>query len=233
MPAETDIGGTGVRFGETLWTVVLKARDRDAPDCRQALAYLIEAYWKPVYFFIRRRGHDVEAAKDFTQEFFTVFLERDFLDGVERGRGKFRSYLLAAVEHFLSHEYEKARAQKRGGGRTPVPMDFVRAETELSTRGTPDRAFKRGWALGVMKRAKEALQQERPVWFDVLRRHQTGAAYGEIASALGLSETDVTNYLHRARQRLRELILLEVGRTVSDPAEAQSEVADLFEALKG
>jgi RNA polymerase sigma-70 factor (ECF subfamily) len=225
MTAETDMGGPGVRFGATLWTVILRARDREAPDCRQALEYLIGAYWKPVYFFIRRRGHDIESAKDLTQEFFAGLIGK--LDGLERGRGKFRSYLLGAVVHFLSHERDKALAQKR------MPVDFAAAETELSARGTAKQAYDRAWALGVIKRATDAMAAERPVWFDALSRHQKGAAYGAIAAAMGLSEADVTNYLHRARRRLAELIRLEVGRTLEDPADLETEVADLFKALKG
>ena len=231
LPAETDIGGPGVRFGETLWTAVLRARDRAAPDFQQALEWLVGAYWKPVYFFIRRRGFDVETAKDLTQSFFARFLDEDVLKNVERGRGRFRSYLLGAVSHFLSHERDRAAAQKRGGDR--VRMDFAKAETELSTRGTAEQAYERAWALEVIRRAKEALATERPVWFDVLRRQQTGAAYGDIALALGIAEGNVTNYLHRARARLRELIVAEVARTVGDPVETEDEVDDLFRALKG
>jgi len=122
---ETDIGGDRPGFQPTLWTMILRARDPGSPERRQALDQLIQAYWKPVYFFIRRKGRDVETAKDLTQSFFTAFVEKDFLKNVSPEKGRFRSFVLASLTYFLSDEYDRSRALKRGGG-----FHFVEAETE-------------------------------------------------------------------------------------------------------
>src|SRR5687767_5565398 len=122
MAEETEIGGPEVRFQPTAWTVVREAR----AGSPAAMERLVAVIWKPVYFFIRRRGHDVESAKDLTQSFFAVALDKEFLKDVAAEKGKFRSYILAAVSHFLSNAYDRAKAKKRGGD-----FAFVRAETEL------------------------------------------------------------------------------------------------------
>src|SRR5215471_14148912 len=150
-------------FRPTLWTVVLRAEDPAAPDRREALERLFQTYWKPVYFLIRRT-HDAEAAQDIAQGFFTAFLEKDFLKSVEREKGKFRTFLCVALRHYMADEYDRASAQKRGGGRTLLGLDFARAETEISrvpaAKDDPDKFFQRQWALEVIKRALQALRAE-------------------------------------------------------------------------
>lgn len=237
---DTEIGGMQRAFQSTLWTCVLRAKDPSAPDRRAALERLIQAYWKPAYSFLRRKGYDAEISKDFTQGFFAAFLERDFLKYVERGRGKFRTFLLTALEHFVADEHDRAKAQKRGGGRAGFSLDFVQAEREIGgSDETPDKIFRRQWALLVLERALGALRatyeaEGRKDEFEVLRLHLgIGGApsYADVAKRLGLSESDVRNRLHRVRGMYREKILEEVRAYTENEAEAQEEIRDLFSAL--
>jgi RNA polymerase sigma-70 factor (ECF subfamily) len=143
MVEETQIGGSQYRFKETLWTAILKAKDKASPGYSEALNYLISTYWKQVYFYIRRKGSDIETAKDLTQSFFTVFLEKDFLKGVEREKGRFRTFILMTLNRFLSKERDRDRAQKRGGDQVILSLDFNQAETEChrepSIEETPEK----------------------------------------------------------------------------------------------
>lgn len=242
---ETGIGGGPHAFQSTLWTVVLTAKDPKAPDRRDALETLIRTYWKPVYFFVRRKGNDGESAKDLVQGFFTALLEKNFLQYVERDRGKFRTFLLTALEHFMADEFDRAKAQKRGGGQSPLPLDFVAAETEASRQPasdeTPDRVFRREWAMRVMAQALQNVRDEfassgRAVEFEALRLHlsYTGPqapSYADVARTLGVSEGDVRNRIHRTRARYREAIL-EVIRSYTESEEsAREELRDLFTAF--
>jgi RNA polymerase sigma-70 factor (ECF subfamily) len=242
---DTSIGGANRAFQSTLWTVVLTAKDPAAPDRRQALQQLIETYWKPVYLFIRRRGNDREASKDLAQGFFTALLERNFLQYVARDRGRFRTFLLTALTHFLSDEHDRAQALKRGGGRPVFSLDFASAERELAgdppAPGSPDRDFRRDWALKVMAQALHAVQTEfaasgRTEEFEALRLHLSFSAkeapsYASVARTLGLSETDVRNRIHRIRSRFRDAIL-EVIRSYSESEEdAREELRDLMSAF--
>jgi DNA-directed RNA polymerase specialized sigma24 family protein len=214
MTDETDIGGEHIRFQPTAWTVVRSARE----GSRDALDRLIAVYWKPVYFFIRRRGHDVESAKDLTQGFFGSLLEREFLEKVSADKGKFRSYLLGALSHFLSDEYDRSRAQKRGGD-----FNFVQAETELpSSAPTPEQAFRSRWATEILSRAMARLR---------------GAVSSEDLALLSgqarpdLSVTDRKNRLFRLRARLKESIRQEILPSVDRAEDVDSEVRELFSAF--
>src|SRR5215831_2251576 len=165
MARETTMGGSGRGFGQTAWTVILKARDR------KELGALVERYWKPCYFYIRRKGHDVEDAKDLTQAFFADFLERDALARVTKSKGRFRSFLLACMDHFLSNEYDRRKALKRGT--RPLSLDFEGAEGLFaqSREETPERAYLRQWAIGHIERALGALKEEMGPRFDALREY--------------------------------------------------------------
>src|SRR5687767_9620447 len=160
MTHDTSIGGEPRPFQSTLWTVVLRAKSGEGPQRRDALERLIATYWKPVYLFVRRKGNPSETAKDLVQGFFTALLEKDYLKYVDRGRGKFRTFLLTALDHFIADEWDRARAQKRGGGSPAVSLDFDRADAELlrdpSSR-SPDDGFRRDWALRVMGEALQAV----------------------------------------------------------------------------
>jgi RNA polymerase sigma-70 factor (ECF subfamily) len=232
--AETSIGGDNVRFQATLWTTVVRARDAGGEEARAAMGRLVERYWKPLYFFARRRGLDVERAKDAAQGFFERVLDRDFLSGVAPEKGRFRSWLLAAMSHFLSDEREREMASKRGGGRV-VSLDVETAERQLAGAGdTPERLFMRAWATETMARSMARLGAEwRDRGYDTLVRHLSGEA-GSIkqsAEELGVAEHDVKNRLHAMRVRLRELLREEVAESVENPALVDEELAALFEAL--
>jgi RNA polymerase sigma-70 factor (ECF subfamily) len=228
MPRETSIGGDRQAFEPTAWTLVLKARDEGE------LSDLIARYWKPCYFYIRRRGHDVEDAKDFAQGFFADLLERESLAAVTRSKGRFRSFLLACLDHYLSNEYDRRRARKRGG--KALSLDVAGAEAQLAAAKaeSPERAYRRQWAVGVIERALGTLKEEMGPRFDALREYITAGQPGilrEVAGRLGLTEGNVKVVIHRARRLYREILRREVARTVASPREVEDEMRDLFAAL--
>lgn len=231
-------------FQPTMWSVVLRAQDAGDPHRTTALNRLCETYWKPVYVYVRRKGFSAEDAKDATQGFFAHFLENQALDRVQQGRGRFKSFLLAHLEHFLANEYRREHAEKRGGGACPLSLDFARAETEVRVdppdTETPEALFRRSWGLTVLCNAFEALRKEFAErglqgHFDAVRAHLSAvadrASYRELAERLGASVADVTNLLHRSRKRLKELIRTALRETVESEADVDDEVRELFEAL--
>jgi RNA polymerase sigma factor (sigma-70 family) len=226
-------------FPTTRWTLILGAR-ADGPAERAALEQLFAAYWKPVYFFLRRKGLAPEAAEDAVQAFFLHLLERDFLPRLDPGRGRFRSYLLRSLEHFLVNQHEREAALKRGGGYRLVPLDVVLAERDLPA--TPERAeeaFEREWALGVMERALDRLRAEyedgtRKGRAEVVLRFFALAeapTYAEAAAACGMTVPQWKATLHRARARFREILREEVAATVEDDGDGEREIGDLVRAL--
>lgn len=230
MP-ETAIGEGNASFRETLWTVVLGAKKKS----RDALERLIRQYWKPVYFFIRRRGYGVEEAKDLTQGYFAAILEGDALRSVTQSRGRFRTFLLAVLKNYLADASDRRKARKRGGGAVVLPLDFAGAERELgvepASADNPEREFHRQWALEVVERALRRLEKERPgKAFEALRAYLTSdpPGYMELAERLGISEEAVTNHLHRMRARLHVLIREEVRESVSSSRDLKEELRDLL-----
>lgn len=215
MPGrETSLGGQNVRFRSTLWSVVRHARE----GAREALDQLVTVYWKPVYFYVRRRGHDVESAKDLTQGFFAAGFERDFLKRVSPELGLFRTFLLAALKYYLSDEYDRSRAAKRGGG-----IRFVEAERDLvAADSSPERAFRRQWALETLRRAMDRLRAEsEPENFALL----TGAVPAD------WTPTQRKNRAHQTRVRLREILREDVLALVDDPSDVDGEIDEIFAAL--
>jgi len=228
MGRETTMGGKGGSFGQTAWTVILQARDR------KELGALVERYWKPCYYYIRRKGHDVEDAKDLTQGFFGDFIERDALARVTRTKGKFRSFLLACLEHYLSNEYDRRKALKRGV--KPLSLDFEGAEEMLTRAGevSPEQIYRREWAVGLINLALSALKVEMGPRFDALKEYITAGQPGtlrEVAEKLKLSEANVKVIIHRSRRRYRDLLKEEVARTVERKGEVDEELQELFAAL--
>src|SRR4051812_46002391 len=150
-------------FATTHWSLVAAAKDPDTPAARQALADLCRAYWFPVYAYVRRRGHDRHAAEDLTQAFFARLLEKNDLAAADRTRGRFRTFLLTACQHFLANQHDRATAKKRGGGKTPFSLDFADAEGrfahEPAAADTPERVFERRWALELLDAALAGLRQ--------------------------------------------------------------------------
>ncbi len=228
MARETTMGGNKRGFEQTAWTVILKARDQ------KELGALVERYWKPCYFYVRRKGHDVEDAKDMTQAFFTDFIQRDALARVTKSKGRFRSFLLACLDHFLSNEYDRRKALKRAG--KPLSLDFEGAEGlfSQSREETPEQAYRRQWAVEHIERALAALKAEMGARFDALREYITAGQPGTlkaVAAKLGITEGNVKVIIHRARRRYRDLLKAEIARTVETQGEIDDELKDLFSAL--
>lgn len=236
----------GARFATTHWSVVLRAGRRDAAGSREALARLCRAYWFPLYAQVRRRGYNAHDAQDLTQSFFARLLQNDLLGHADPTRGRFRSFVLTALKHFLSDEWEKAKAQKRGGGQVLISIDADAAErqfhAEPADASAPDQAFDRQWAVTLLRAVLAQLEQEylaagkaRP--FAVLKQTLTGSRegqpYAELAAELGLSEGAVKVAVHRLRRRYRELLESEIAHTVASPEEVAAELQYLFRALAG
>jgi DNA-directed RNA polymerase specialized sigma24 family protein len=166
LPSQDDSGqpGTAARFRSTRWSVVLAARGADANESRRALAALCEAYWSPLYAYVRRKGHNASDAQDLTQEFFATLLDKYYLQDVDRQRGKFRPFLLTAFQRFLAKQVRRAHAQKRGGGTLPISLDYQHAEhrylLEPSHASTPDRVFERRWALTLLELVFRRVREE-------------------------------------------------------------------------
>ena len=233
-------------FAPTRWTQVLRARGETA-EARTALGELCAAYWQPVFEFIRRRGPGEDAARDLTQEFFAGLLARRGLDTVEPGRGRFRSFLLGAVQHFLADQRDRAHAAKRGGGQTPLSIEAGSspdATTELQIPDpagpVPDSVFDRQWALALVDRAVSALAAEQAAagkadQFALLKPWLLGEvpslSQAEAARHLGLSESAVKVAVHRLRKRFRQIVQAELAQTVGDPAQVADELRYLVEVL--
>ncbi len=231
-------------FVTTRWSVVLTAGHSDTAHALVALEKLCRAYWYPLYAYVRRRGQSPEDAKDLTQEFFARLLERNWVGRADQQKGRFRSFLLSAMNHFLADEWDKARAQKRGGGRTPIPLQFDTAETryghEPVDNVTPEHSYERRWALTVLDEVLPRLRSEyeqagRAEFFAALHPclvgDRTAQPYAELAVKLGVSEGAVKSVVHRLRQRYRELLRDEIAQTVAGPSEVDEELRHLFVVL--
>lgn len=235
---------SGKWFATTHWTVVLGAADSAAPGAQEALEKLCRIYWFPLYAYVRRQGHSQEDAQDLTQEFFARFLQKEHLARADRERGRFRTFLLTSLQNFLRHEWEKVRAQKRGGGRTPVPWDDELAETnyrlEISEQLTPDQIFEQRYAMALFRNALARLQEDyaakgKSAQFEQLKEFLSTepgeGKYAEIASRLGMSAGAVAVAVHRLRLRYGELVREEVAHTVTTPAEVEEEMRYLIKLI--
>jgi RNA polymerase sigma-70 factor (ECF subfamily) len=230
----------GGNFQTTQWSVVLRAGSGEAEHAT-ALATLCQAYWRPVYSYIRCRGHDAETARDLTQGFFAALLERRGLDAARRERGRFRDFLLASVKNFLAHERERNQAQKRGGGRSPVRIDpdpesSFAGSPEPRTHETPETIFERRWAMTLLEQAMLdlAADVERSgsvQKFERLRPFlvsDTDPPYAEIARDLTMTEPAVRVALHRMRQRFGSALRERVTQTLDDPSRVEDELRYLI-----
>ena len=215
-----------------------------APESAPALEALCCAYWYPLYVYVRRRGRSPEEAEDLTQGFFARLLAGKDLAGVNRAKGKFRSFLLAALNHFLANEWDRATAAKRGGNRPLISLDDPSAEEryrlEPATDITPEKLFERSWARALLAGALARLRAEnaadgRTQQFEQIKcflTEETGAGgYAEAAARLNMSTGAVAVAVHRLRQRYREIVRQEIAKTVTTPAELEDEVRHLLEAL--
>jgi RNA polymerase sigma-70 factor (ECF subfamily) len=228
------------RFPTTSWTLIVNARDLDHKVSREALGSFCGTYWYPVFAFIRRKGLDSDQARDCTQDFFAALLEKDYLAGVERSKGNFRSFLLAAVSHFLSNQFAAERAQKRGGGQRLLSLEMENAEgtyrNEPADSLTPEALFEYSWATSLLQRILQRLRGGYSDHdFDVLRPFLIGEeSRGDgIAAAerLGMSAGAFKVAIHRLRKRYHDVLRAEIARTVADPAQVDDEIRYLLTVL--
>jgi RNA polymerase sigma-70 factor (ECF subfamily) len=229
------------QFAITRWSVVVAAGQNDTKQSHAALEQLCRIYWYPLYAYARRRGHSPEDAQDLTQEFFARLLEHKWVARADRQRGRFRSFLLSAMGHFLSDEWDKARAQKRGGGATPIPLQLDTAETryghEPADNVTPEQIYERRWALALLQEVLRQLRAEyeqegRSELFAALHPclvgERTALPYADLAAKLGISEGTVKSAVHRLRQRYRAILRNEIAQTVAEPGDVDEELRHLF-----
>jgi RNA polymerase sigma-70 factor (ECF subfamily) len=241
-PGDTATNG---RFGATPWTDVTLAQQGVSTASRSALERLCSLYWYPVYAHIRQRGFDPHDAEDLTQEFFSLLIEKNYLEAADRRRGRFRSFLLVAVNRFLVNAYHREHALKRGGGLTIVSIDQQAAEhwlgSEADTGLSPDQSFDRRWAQTVLEHTLVRLrssyaEQGKSDLFEALKEFAgedtNHRDYTEVAGRLGMSPGAVAVAVHRLRQRYRELLLAEIRSTVANPDHAEAELRHLVSALQ-
>lgn len=237
-------GGAGA-FTTTRWSVVLAAGHEDASRASSALEHLCAAYWYPLYAYVRRQGHGPEDAQDLTQDFFARFIGKGYFRRADPARGRFRTFLLTSLKHFLVNEWHKGQAERRGGGVTPVSWDQHEAEERYRlepTDGlTPETIYERRWAVtlleGVLARLREEFQADgKAKLFEAIKScvsdpTETESSAG-IAARLGMTEGAVRAAAHRLRGRYRELLRAEVARVVAAPADVDDEIRHLVAALR-
>jgi RNA polymerase sigma-70 factor (ECF subfamily) len=240
-PGSSDAAG----FAATRWTLVLAAAPGKASvRATDALAELCRVYWYPLYAYVRRRGFDTHESEDLTQEFFARLLAKDFLVGVKPEKGKFRSFLLASLKHFLANEWDCSQAQKRGGGQAVLSLDTLdagrRYSLEPSQNLTPEKLFERQWALTILEQVLARLQSQmiaegKQSLFGHLKKYLTAdresAHYAQTAIELEMTEGAVKVAVHRLRRRYRELLREAIAQTVAGPEEIDDEIRYLLSCL--
>ena len=236
----------GASFQTTHWTVVLRARETEsAESAREALSGFCEAYWPPLYSFLRHRGHSSADAQDLVQGFFAHLLEQNTLTRADRQKGRLRTFLLGSLQNFLFNEYDRTRALKRGGGRQIVSIEEHLPEAEaamLATAHLSDTAcYDLVWASNIVARAWQSLEnafvaEGKAEWLEELRPFVAGGSVTppnqeEAAARLGVPIATLRTWLSRLRQRYRESLRTEVASTVSDPADVDQELQHLYQIL--
>jgi RNA polymerase sigma-70 factor (ECF subfamily) len=235
----------GAAFATTHWSVVLAATEGDSQRAGKALERLCRNYWPPLYAFLRREGRNEADAQDLVQGFFTSLLARGSFAGLDRGRGKFRSFLLGALKHFLSNERERAGALKRGGAVVFVPWEDAAPESTFRSAHAdalpPDLAFEKSWALTLLNQVLSQLREEysrtgKAALFEALQVYLTGdkgeVPYAEMATRLGLGESALKMSIQRLRRRYGDLLRAEIANTVSTQQEIDEEIRALFAAVR-
>jgi RNA polymerase sigma-70 factor (ECF subfamily) len=220
--------------------VVVRAGDSRSPEAAASMERLCQTYWYPLYVFVRRKGHSHEDASDLTQAFFARFLEKDYLRSVDANCGRFRTFLLTSMMHFLANEWDRTQAQRRGGGCQILSLDAVSAEEryrlEPVEQATPETIFERRWAQTVMgvvlDRLAVEMEEKR---FEVLKRFlledKGEVSYDEASDELGISVAAITSAIHRMRARFRTLLFDEIANTVETPDAVEPEIRHLLAAL--
>ena len=232
------------RFTTTHWSIVLSAGGENSDAAATALEKLCRAYWYPLYVFIRRKGYEPHTAQDLTQGFFARLLEKNYLQGLDRNKGKFRSFLLAALEHYLSNEWRRSQAEKRGGKVAFISLDDQSAEQKyLQIPGSEisaEKLFERQWATTLLEQVLARLRGEfvgagKQRLFEEIKIFLTGEkraiSYAELASKLGTSEAALKMAVSRMKQRYGELLRSEIAQIVSKPEEIEDELRALLAAL--
>jgi len=233
------------KVATTQWSQVLAARDGSDTEARAALESLCQTYWQPLYAYIRHQGSSPDEARDLTQGFFAEFLEKEFLSSVDPEKGRFRSFMLASLRNFLSHERDRERALKRGGGTLTLSLDVEAGEAGYSIEPTeeltPEDVFEYRWAMTVLDRAVDRLQLESEeagtaFQFENLQQYLTDRGpqlpYRDTATALGMSEAATKSAVQRLRRRLGRCLRTEIAETVANPADVDDEVRNLLSKLR-
>jgi RNA polymerase sigma factor (sigma-70 family) len=230
-------------FPNTRWSVVLAARQRSSPGSAAALEAICRAYWYPLYAYVRRCGQSPHDAQDLTQGFFCRLLEKNWLDSVDREKGKLRTFLIVALKNFMGKEWRRASAQRRGGGQAQVQFDTTFAESRYASDShalAPDEIFDRQWALALLDLAVSRLRAEfsavaKPDDFEVLKGSLMAGRgtvdYAVVAKQLGVNEATARVAVHRQRKRFREIYREEILRTLADDVDADAELRHLAAAL--
>ncbi len=249
MPEDNDdkssAGAGAAQFATTRWSLVLSAGHRSSPDSQRALESLCEAYWFPLYAYVRRRVPDIDEAQDLTQAFFAELLEKNVVGSATPERGRFRAFLLTAFKHFLSKQWVKAKAQKRGSGRAPISLDFEEGDSqyriEPSAGLTAEQLYDRQWAVTLLGQIMERLEDEfvqggKAKQFQQLREfiigEHSGTTYSDVASKLNMTEAAARMAAHRMRRRYRELLREEIAQTVAGSDDVDDEIRNLFATLE-
>jgi RNA polymerase sigma-70 factor (ECF subfamily) len=231
------------RFHTTYWTLIQAASEGLPNESRTALAALCQAYWYPVYSFVRRRVFEDEQARDLTQGFFVLLIEKNYLAAADRERGKFRSFLLTAVKSFLANEHDRATALKRGGGQAPISIDMSEAagrSFEPVETATPESLFQRQWALSLLERVMSKLREEfvsagKLEEFNklmpFLKKDSDSGRYESIAEEIGVSAGALRMSVHRMRRQYRDLMRAQIAETVSSPEDIDEEIRFLLSVL--
>ncbi len=222
----------------------MTAGQNQSAEAEAALEKLCRTYWPPLYAYIRRQGHSPHDAQDLTQGFFGMLCEKNFAGMADREKGRFRSFLLAILKHFLSDEQDRANAAKRGGGKTIISLDEHMGEDfaalEPASDLTPEKEFQKNWAITLLRQALVKLREEsttagKDAIFDELKPFLEGESksgeYAAVAARLGMSSNSVAVTVHRLRQRYRELVRAEIANTVGAPEEIEDELRHLFAVL--
>lgn len=233
-------------FRSTRWDVVLTAQARETPMSGPALELLCELYWGPIHDFVRRDGHSPADAQDLTQEFLAWLVHDEQLRGIDPALGRFRSFLVVRLRHFLNDRRKRGAALKRGGGLARVPWEAFEVETDQAPQATemltPETLFERAWSLCLVRRVRDRLRARysargRTELFErlhpLLIGGETSSTYREIATALGLAEGAVKTAAHRLRKEFGELLRDEISVTVTDPTEIDSEIRRLILVTAG
>ncbi len=231
-------------FATTRWTVVLRAAETESPGSGEALSEVCRAYWYPLYAYVRRQGFDVHTAQDLTQQFFAKLVEKNYLSATDRQRGRFRWFLLSAFKCFLANEWDRVRALKRGGGQRPLSLEQMTAEERYRAEPvetlSADLIYDRRWALDLLARARQRLEQEyvdggKAPRYETLKHYLPGGSptgsQADAGARLGLNENAVKQEVHRMKRRLGELIRDEVAQTVATPEEVDDELRHLTEIV--